>query len=93
MIPSASDCSRYTLKNLPARAPDALHHRNALDLLPDEHARDARHGDAAEHDDDEADEAEIIFRALEVFADLLLAIPIRTHAHELRPQLGLEVAS
>ena len=62
-------------QNLAARAADTFHDRDALDLLPHEHARHARHGDAAEHDDDEADEAQIVFGALEVFADLLLRDP------------------
>ena len=50
-------------ENLAAGAAHALHHRDALDLLPDEHARHARHGDAAQHHDHEPDQAEIVFRA------------------------------
>ena len=78
-------------ENLTARATDALHDRDALDLLPHEHARHARHRDAAEHDNHETDQAEIIFGALEVFADLFLTISKGAHTYELRPQLGLQI--
>ena len=94
-LPSKSERQRLQEvhgKNLPARPADAFHDGDALDLLPHEHTRHARHGDAAEHDDHETDEAEIVFRALEVLADLFLAIPIRPHADELRPQLCLQFA-
>jgi hypothetical protein len=46
--------------------------RDAADLLADEHPRDAPHADAAEDDDDEADQAEIVPGALEILADLVL---------------------
>ena len=42
---------------------DALQDRDALDLLPHEDARHAPHADAAEHDDDEADEAQVVLGA------------------------------
>ena len=50
----------------------------------DEDARDARHADAAENDDDEADEAQVVLGALEVLADLVVGRPVRAGVDERR---------
>ena len=65
-----------------ARA-DALQHGDAADLLEDEDARDARHGDAAEDDDDQADHAEVVLGAIEVLADLVVGRAERARVDEL----------
>ena len=46
---------------------------------------------AAEQDDHEANEAEVIFGPLKVFAYLFLTISIRADANELRAKLGLQL--
>ena len=66
------DLQHIRREHLPGRRADALQDRDAADLLPHEHARDAPHADAAEHHDDEADQAQIVLGPLQVFADLIL---------------------
>ncbi len=61
------------------RGAEALQDRDAADLLPDEHARDARHADAAEDDDDQADQAQVVLRPGQVLAHLVLG-PLDTSA-------------
>ena len=51
---------------------DALEHGDALDLLLDEDAGHAGDANAAEDDDDQADEAQVVLRAREVLADVVL---------------------
>ena len=91
-MPSVERLHQVHGEDLTARASNALHDRDAFDFLPHEHARHARDRDASEHDDDEADQAEIIFGALEILADLFLTIAVRPHANELGPKLGLQTA-
>ena len=62
---------------------DALEHGDAADLLQDEHARDARDGDAAEDDDDQPDQAQVVLGAIEVPADLVVVRPVRAGVDEL----------
>ncbi len=62
---------------------DALQHRDAADLLEDEHARHARHRDAAEDDDHQADQAQIVLRPVEVSADLVVGRAERARVDEL----------
>ncbi len=69
-------------EHLRGRRTDAFQDRNAADLLPDEHARDAPHADAAEHDDHEPDEAEEVLRALQALADPVFRRPIRARRDE-----------
>ncbi len=77
-------------ENSPAGAAHALHHGDAFDLLADEHAGDARYGDASQDHNHQPDEAQIVLRATEVFTDLFLPVLIRPHAHELRPQRSVQ---
>ena len=56
----------------PLVRPEAFEHGDAADLLQDEHARDARYRDAAEDDDHQADEAQVVLRPIEVAADLVV---------------------
>src|SRR5438876_631725 len=70
----------------PTRA-DALEHRDAPDLLQNEHAGDARHRDPAEDHDDEPDEAEIVLRPIEVAPDLIFVRAVRSRVGELLTQL------
>ena len=68
--------------DLAAARAEALEHGDAADLLQDEHARDARHRDAAEDHDDQADEAQVVLRAIEIAADLILGRPERSRVDE-----------
>ena len=74
--------------HLPGSSTEAFQHRDALQLLVDEHARDARHADAAEHDDDQSDQAEVVLGALQVLADFVLGRPVRAGGHEGVPEIG-----
>ena len=56
--------------DLAAARAEAFQHGDAAHLLQDEDARDARHRDAAEDDDDQADQAQVVLGAIEVAADL-----------------------
>ena len=49
----------------------------------DEHARDARDGDAAQNHDDQADEAEIIFRPIEIASHFVVGRAVRARSDEL----------
>ena len=62
---------------------DAFQDGDAAHLLQDEHARDARHRDAAENHDDQADQAQVVLGAIEVPADLILGRPVRPGVDEL----------
>src|SRR5207245_205554 len=68
--------------DLPAVGADALEDGDAAHLLQNEHARDAGHRDAAENDDDQADEAQVVFRAVEVATDLILGRAVRPRVDE-----------
>ena len=61
--PEHDDLQHVGGEHLPRRRADALQDRDALDLLPHEHARDAPHADAAEHEDHEADQAQVVLGA------------------------------
>ena len=58
--------------DLPGAGADAFQHGDALQLLIDEYPRHAGHADAAEHDDHQPDETEIVLGALQILADLVL---------------------
>ena len=72
-----------------ARA-DALEHRDAANFLQDEHPRDARHRDAAENHDDQADQAEIVLRPIEVPADLIFSRAVRSRGDEFVAQFAAQ---
>ncbi len=67
-------------------AAEALQDGDAAELLLHEHARDARHANAAEDHDDEADQTEIVFGAFEVFADIVFGRLVRADAREPLPK-------
>ena len=69
--------------DLAAASADAFQDGDAADLLEDEHARHARHRDAAEDDDDQPDEAEIVLGAIEVPSDLIFGGAVRPGVDEL----------
>ena len=71
-----------------AAGAQALQDGDAANLLKNEDAGDARDGDAAEDDDDQADEAQVVLGAIEVAADLILVRAVRPHVGELVAQLG-----
>ena len=84
---AAGQAERHHLQHvdrddLPAARADALQHGDAADLLQDEHAGHARHGDAAEDHDDQADQAQVVLRAIEVAADLIVGRAIRPRVDE-----------
>ena len=85
---AAGEAERHHLQqvhgdDLAAARAEALEHGNAANLLLDEHAHDARHGDAAEDDDDQADEAQVVLGAVEVAPDLVVARLVRAHVQVL----------
>ena len=61
--PEKHDLQHVGRQHLARRRAHALEDRDAADLLADEHARDAPHADAAEHEDDEADQAQVVLGA------------------------------
>ena len=61
--PEQRDLQHVDREDLRGGRAEALEDRDAPDLLPDEDARHAPHADAAEHDDDEADEAQVVLGA------------------------------
>ena len=92
---AAGQAERHHLQDvdrddLPAACADALQHRDAAHLLQDEHAGDARHRDAAEDHDDQADEAQVVLGALEIAADLIFGRPVGPGVDELVAQLAAE---
>ena len=60
----------------------ALQDRDALDLLFDEDARDARDADAAEDDDNEPDETQVVLRSGQLLAEIVLGAPERPDIDE-----------
>ncbi len=76
--------------DLPAARADALQHGDAAHLLEHEDARDARHRDAAENHDDQADQAQIVLGAIEVPADLVVGRPVRSGVDELVREVGAQ---
>ena len=76
------DLHEVRREHLTARRPEALQHGDAAQLLVHEHARDAPDPDAPQDHHGEADEAEVVLRALEVFADVLLGCAVPAHVHE-----------
>ena len=64
------------------RGADAFEDRDALQLLLDEHARDARDTDAAEHEDHQAHEAQVVLGAREIFPEIVLGAAKRAHGDE-----------
>src|SRR5207245_4768615 len=77
-------------EGLAAPRADAVQDGDAAKFLQDEHARDARHGDAAENDDDEADQTQIVLSPIEVAADLVLIRSVRSRACELPSKIRAE---
>ena len=75
------------------RRAKALEDRDALDLLAHEDAGHAPHADAAEHDDHEADEAQVVLGADEVVADVVFEQRVRSRRHEVAAQLVAAAAS
>ena len=74
--PSSTTCSTYADSTCLRRRAEALQDRDALDLLANEDARDAPHADAAKHEHDEPDQAQVVFRAREVLADVVFDGPV-----------------
>ena len=70
----------------------ALQDGDAPDLLLDEHARDAPHADAAEHDHDEADQAQVVLGAEQVLADVVLGRSVRPRLDEAVAEVRGELA-
>ena len=70
---------------------EALQHRDALHLLLHEHAGDARHADAAEDHDHEADQAQVILGAGEFLADVVFGGLVGAHARELVGEVGAQI--
>ncbi len=70
-------------EHLSRAAPDALENGDAPHLLLDEHARDARHADAAENQHDQADEAQVVLGPRQVLTHLVLGAAIPAHVNEL----------
>ncbi len=90
---AAGQAERHHLQDvdgddLAAARAEALQDGDAADLLQDEDARDARHRDAAEDHDDQADQAQVVLGAIEIAADLILGRAERPRVDE----LVLEVA-
>ena len=65
------------------RGANAFQDGDALHLLLDEDARHARHADTAENQHDQTDQAQVVLGALEIFADVVLDLPVAADAHEL----------
>ena len=85
------DLQHVGREHLAGRRADALQDRDALDLLADEHACHAPDADAAEHEDHEADETQIVLRAQEVLADLILGRAERARVDETRAEVAAHV--
>ena len=66
----------------PARRAQALERGDAGALLLQEHARDAPHADAAEHEDHVADQAEEVLRALDLRPHARLGVVVRADRRE-----------
>src|SRR5688572_23045522 len=82
------DIDRQQLRRAPA---NALEDGDALHLLLHEHARHARHADAAENHDHQADEAQIVFGAGEILADVVFRRLVGAHACEFVDEIGAQV--
>jgi hypothetical protein len=76
--------------DLRAARTDAFENGNAADFLQDEHPGDARHRDAAQDDDDEPHQAQVILGAIEIAADLVLARAVRPRVDEVLAQVTPE---
>ncbi len=76
-VASSTTCRTYVRQHFGGRGAEALEDGDAAHLLPDEDPRHAPDADAAEHDDDEADQAEVVLGPLEVLADLILGGSVR----------------
>src|SRR5262249_16540682 len=57
---------------------ETLQYGNCANLLQHEHPRDARDGDAAENDNDEADKAQVVLRPIEIAANRIVGRSIGT---------------
>ncbi len=68
--------------DLTAARADALQHGDAAELLKDEDPRHARHGDAAEDHDHQADHAQVVLGSIEVLADRIVRGPERARRDE-----------
>jgi hypothetical protein len=90
--PEQHDLRDVGRQDLPGGCADALQDRDALDLLLHEHAGDAPHADAPEHDHDEADQAEVILRAQQVLADVVLGRSVRARLHETVAEVAADLA-
>ena len=84
------DLEHVDRHDLAARGAGTFQHRDAVHLLQHEDARHARHGNAAQDDDDQADHAEVVLRPIEVAADFIVRRTVRAGVDELflevRPQ-------
>ena len=79
-------------QHLPRGRAQALQDRDAADLLPDEHARHAPDADAAEHEDHEADQTEVVLGAHQIVADLIFRVAVGIHVDEARAEVAAQLA-
>ena len=77
------DLRQVDRQHLSRAAADALEDGDAPDLLLNEHARHARDADAAQNEDDQSHEAEIVLGAREVLIHPSFVLPVRADADEI----------
>ncbi len=90
--PSSTDLQDVGGQDLTCRGADAFEDRHALDLLAHEDARHAPDANPAKRQDHEADQAQVVFGAKQIVADLILGRSIRPHVHELVTELLAKIA-
>ena len=74
--------------NLAVASAHTFQDGDALDFLKHEHPDDARHCNAAEDDNHQADKAEVILRAIEIAAHLIVVRTIRPHVDEVVAEIA-----
>ena len=92
---AARQAERHDLQHvdgddLTARGAETLQHGDAPDLLQHEDTGDARHRDAAEDDDDQADEAEVVLRPIEIPPDRIVGRTVRTRVDVVLAEVVVE---
>ena len=90
--PSSTTCNTYVASTCAVDAPTHLRIATLRIFCLHEHAGDAPDADPAEHDDDEADQAEEVLGALQVLADLIFGRTVRARVDEAIAEPAANVA-